>query len=263
MAYQTIIYEKEDGIAVITLNRPAKLNTITKTMRTEIINALLDAGEDDQVRAVIFTGGTKVFCAGADVTVGPEDSIVPPKLWDKISQKRTYSYYYLIEDMGKPVIAAIAGYCMGGGLELACTCDIRIAAENAVLGDAHARVGAFPTGGNTQRLTRIIGIAKAKELIFSGEPISAKEAERIGLVNKVVPTESLLAEAKKMASVYKERPPIMIKLAKAAINDGSQMSMAQGMDYEAKCAAIVALTEDFAEGRKAFAEKRKPVFKGQ
>jgi len=148
-------------------------------------------------------------------------------------------------------------------LELACTCDIRIAAENAILGDAHARVGAFPGGGNTQRLPRIIGIAKAKELIFSGEFIDAKEAERIGLVNKVVPTNSLLNEAKKMANIYKERPPLMIKLAKAAINDGMQMSLSQGLDYEGKCGVILSFTEDYEEGRKAFIEKRKPVFKGE
>jgi enoyl-CoA hydratase len=263
MAFETIIYEKAEGIAVITLNRPAKLNTITKGMRRELIEALQDAGEDEQVRAVILTGGTKVFCAGVDITVGSEDSVVAKSLWEKISPRRTYSYYYLIEDMGKPVIAAIAGYAMGGGLELACTCDIRIAAQNAILSDAHAKVGAFPLGGSTYKLSRLIGIAKAKEMIFSGESIDAKEAERIGLVNRVVPTEALLDEAKKMACVYKERPPIMIKLAKAAINDGAQMSITQALDYEAKCSAIVTLTEDFKEGVKAFKEKRKPVFKGK
>jgi enoyl-CoA hydratase len=259
MAYETVLYSKEEGIAFIILNRPEKLNAINVKMRNEIVDTLKDAGSDDQIRAVILTGGTKVFCAGVDV----KDSPVPTQLWDKISPKRTYSYYYIIEDMGKPVIAAIAGYCVGGGLELACTCDIRIAAENAILGDGHSRLGVIGGGGSTQRLPRLIGIAKAKELIFSGEPIEAKEAERIGLVNKVVPTESLLEEAKKLAELYKARPPIVLKLIKAAINDGIQMGLAQGLDYEAKCATLVSLTEDAKEGFKAFLEKRKPEFKGR
>ncbi|MBM3119557.1 MAG: enoyl-CoA hydratase [Chloroflexi bacterium] len=259
MAYEAIVYDKEDGIAIVTLNRPEKRNAVNVQMRDELIDALADAGRDQQVRVVILTGGTEVFCAGADIKESP----APVTLWDKISPKRTYSYYHMIEDMGKPVIAAIAGYCLGGGLELACTCDIRIASENALIGDAHSRIGVIGGGGSTQRITRIVGIAKAKELIFSGDPIDAREAERIGLVNKVVPTESLLSEAKKLANIYKERPPIVLKLVKAAINDGSQMSLAQGLDYEAKCAALVSLTEDYKEGLKAFSEKRKPVFKGQ
>jgi enoyl-CoA hydratase len=259
MRYEMILYEKEVEIAVVTLNRPNKLNAIDIKMREELIDALQDAGNDHQTRVVILTGGTRVFCAGADIKEPP----TPILLWDKISPKRTYSYYHLIEDMGKPVIAAIAGYCMGGGLELACTCDIRIAAENAVLGDAHSKIGVIGGGGSTQRLSRLIGIAKAKELIFSGDPIDAKEAERIGLVNKVVPTESLLNEAKKLGNIYKERPPIVLKLLKAAINDGIQMSFAQGLDYEAKCASIVSLTDDYKEGINAFLEKRKPVFKGE
>lgn len=257
MADKHIIYDKSDGIATITLNRPAKRNAINIEMRAEFIAALKDAGDDDLIRAVIVTGGTEVFCAGSDL------SDPPIRLWQKISPKRTYQYYYLIEDMGKPVIAAIGGYCLAGGLELACTCDIRIAADNALLGDAHAKSGVFPGGGGTQRLPRLIGIAKAKELIFSGEPISAAEAERIGLVNKVVPTGSLLAEARKLAELYKSRPPFVLKLAKAAINDGMQMPMAQGLDYETKCQALVHSTEDFKEAMTAFKEKRKPVFKGE
>ncbi|MBI4190091.1 MAG: enoyl-CoA hydratase [Betaproteobacteria bacterium] len=258
MANESVIYDKKDGIATITLNRPAKRNAINLGMRNEIMAALRDAGDDDSVRAVILTGGTEVFCSGVDLTDTP-----PVTLWQKVSPKRTYQYYYLVEDMGKPVIAAIAGYCLAGGLELACTCDIRIAADNALLGDAHAKAGVFPGGGSTQRLPRLVGIAKAKELIFSGEPISAAEAERIGLVNKVVPTASLLAEARKLAELYKSRPPLVIKLAKAAINDGMQMPMAQGLDYETKCQAIVHTTEDYKEAMTAFKEKRKPVFKGQ
>jgi len=259
MVYEMIKYEKEEGIALIAFNRPDKRNAINIKMRDELIDALQDARSDPQTRVVILTGGTEVFCAGADI----KDPPTPFTFWDKISPKRTYSYYHLIEDMGKPVIAAIAGYCLGGGLELACTCDIRIAAENALLGDAHSKIGVIGGGGSTQRLPRLIGVGKAKELIFSGEHIDAKEAERIGLVNKVVPTESLSEEAKKLANLYKERPPVVLKLLKAAINDGLQMSLAQGLDYEARCAALVSLTEDFKEGMRAFVEKRKPVFQGK
>ena len=181
-----VLCEKEENIATITLNRQEKRNAINGEMRDEIIHLLEDVGGDHEIRVVIITGGKEVFCAGADIKSPPTPSL----FWDKISPKRTYSYYHLIEDMGKPVIAAIAGYCLGGGLELACTCDIRIAGENALFGDAHAKIGVIGGGGSTQRLPRIIGPAKAKELIFSGENIGAQEAERIGLVNKVVPTEA-------------------------------------------------------------------------
>ena len=259
MELETILYEKQDAVATITLNRPEKRNAVNLRMRDEMIRALEDAGTDGQVRALIITGGTEVFCAGADLKSPP----TPTTFGDKISPKRTYSYYYLIEDMGKPVIAAIAGYCLGGGLELACTCDIRIAAENALLGDAHSRIGVMGGGGSTQRIPRIVGIAKAKELIFSGEPIDAREAEKIGLVNKVVPTEALLDEARNLATMYSQRPPLVLKLAKYAIDSGMQMPLSQGLDFEARCAALIGYTEDYQEGVKAFLEKRKPDFRGR
>lgn len=142
MNFQTILYAKDNGVAVITLNRADKLNTVNSVMRDELIEAIRDCERDDQVRVLIITGGTEVFCAGADVTDQPG----PSTLWDKLSPKRTYSYYHLLEDLGKPVIAAIAGYCLGGGLELACACDIRIAADNAKLGDAHTKLGIMGGG---------------------------------------------------------------------------------------------------------------------
>jgi enoyl-CoA hydratase len=259
MPYEMILYEKKGGIALITLNRPKKRNAINALMRNEMVEALKDATIDNLVRVVILTGGLEVFCAGADITDPP----TPQSFWDMISPKRTYNYYYLIEDMGKPVIAAIAGYCLGGGLELACTCDIRIASQNAMLGDRHSTLGTIGGGGSTQRLPRLIGIAKAKQLIFSGEIINAREAEKIGLVNKVVPNGSLLDAATAMAKVYIGVAPITLKLAKTAINDGMQMGMAQALNYEAKCASLVWLSEDHKEGMKAFLEKRKPNFKGK
>jgi len=259
MSYQTIIYDKTDGVATITLNRPDKLNAINSVMRDELIEAILDTGTDQGIRVLIITGGPKVFCAGADVSDQPG----PSTLWDKLSPKRTYSYYHLIEDLGKPVIAAIAGYCLGGGLELACTCDIRIAADNAKLGDAHAKLGIMGGGGSAQRLPRLIGIARAKELIFSGLPMDPHQAERINLVNRVVPVAELMSAARELAELYKQRPPVVLKLYKAAIDEGMQMPFAQGIDFEAKCAAMISLTEDYQEAINAFQQKRKPEFKGK
>ena len=259
MAYEMILYDKTDGIATITFNRLTKRNAITIQMRNEIITALEDSAEDESVRVIIITGGNEIFCAGADIKSPP----TPKTMWDKISPKRTYSYYHLIEDIGKPVIAAIAGYCLGGGLEMASTCDIRIAADNALIGDAHSKLGIIGGGGSTQRITRLIGVAKAKELIFSGEPIDAIEAEKIGLVNKVVPVADLQNEALKLAKLYKSRSPMVLKLSKYAIDAAAELNMAQGLDYEAKCATILTMTEDFKEGMQAFLEKRKPAFTGK
>ena len=259
MNYETITHEKEDYVSIIRLNRPDKRNAINKKMGEELINALEDAGNDNEIRAVIITGGTEVFSAGADIN----DSPSPRDLGYRVSPKKFHLYYHVIEDMGKPVIAAIAGYCLGGGLELAATCDIRIAAENAIIGDAHSKIGVIGGGGSCQRLTRLIGIAKTKELVFTGDSIDAFEAYRIGLVNKVVPVDDLFSESKKLASLMKERPPLVIKLAKMAIDDGIQMSLAQALDYQAKCAAVAQLSEDAQEGRRAFLEKRKPRFKGR
>lgn len=259
MSYQTIIYEKTDGVATITLNRPEKLNTINSVMRDELIEVIGDTERDPQVRALIITGGEKVFCAGADIADQPG----PATLWDKLSPKRTYSYYHLLEDLGKPVIAAIAGYCLGGGLELACTCDIRIAADNAQLGDAHTKLGIMGGGGSAQRLPRLIGIPRAKEIIFSGLPIDAHQAERISLVTQVVPAADLLNTAKELAELYAQRPPMVLKLYKAAIDEGMQMPFAQGIDFEAKCATLISLTEDYQEAINAFKQKRKPLFQGK
>ncbi|BEQ14427.1 enoyl-CoA hydratase/isomerase family protein [Desulfoferula mesophila] len=259
MNFQTILYAKDNGVAVITLNRADKLNTVNSVMRDELIEAIRDCERDDQVRVLIITGGTEVFCAGADVTDQPG----PSTLWDKLSPKRTYSYYHLLEDLGKPVIAAIAGYCLGGGLELACACDIRIAADNAKLGDAHTKLGIMGGGGSSQRLPRLIGIPRAKELIFSGLPIDAEQAERINLVNQAVPVAELMDTARELAELYKQRPPLVLKLFKAAIGEGMEMPFAQGFDFEAKCAALISLTEDYQEAINAFKEKRKPCFQGK
>ena len=176
MEYENIFFEKRNNIALIRFNRPNKLNAINMKMATEIITALKEVEKEHQIRTLIITGGDNIFTAGADIIDPP----TPKGLWEKLSSKRTYSYYNLIEDIGIPVIAAIGGYCLGGGLELACTCDIRIASENAIIGDAHSKLGVIGGGGSTQRLPQLIGIGKAKELIFSGEHISADEALKIG-----------------------------------------------------------------------------------
>ncbi len=259
MAYETIIYEQKDDIDLITLNRPGALNALSIELARELEEVIDKAATDDKVRVVIITGGNKVFCVGADIGEHrPEMTLL-----QKISIRRNYRFYQKIEDMGKPVIAAIAGHCLGGGLELAMACDLRIAADNASIGDAHSRIGTLGGAGSTVRLPRLVGMAKAKEMIFTGEPIDAQEAYRVGLVNKVVPTESLMDEAMKLAQTLKERSPITLRLAKMCINDGTRMDELMALEYEQKCHLIVTFSEDAVEGKRAFAEKRKPIYKGK
>lgn len=259
MNYQTIKVEIKEGIGIITLHRPEVLNALNSQVFQELAEAATALGADDQVRVVIITGGPKVFAAGADIKQMVETGAVEMALTDKPSHRALS----IIENLPKPVIAAIAGYALGGGLELALAVDIRLAADNAQLGLPEIKLGIIPGAGGTQRLPRLIGAGRAKELIFTGDFISAEEAWRIGLVNKVVPVEELLAEAEKLAKRIAERGAVALRMAKSAINEGLRMDLEAGIRYEHQCFSLLFATEDQKEGMRAFVEKRKPQFKGR
>jgi len=259
MNYQTIKVEIKEGIGIITLNRPEVLNALNSQVFQELAEAATALGADDQVRVVIITGGPKVFAAGADIKQMVETGAVEMALTDKPSHRALS----IIENLPKPVIAAIAGYALGGGLELALAADIRLAADNAQLGLPEIKLGIIPGAGGTQRLPRLIGAGRAKELIFTGDFISAEEAWRIGLVNKVVPVEELLVEAEKLAKRIAERGAVALRMAKSAINEGLRMDLEAGIRYEHQCFSLLFATEDQKEGMRAFVEKRKPQFKGR
>ncbi len=259
LAYETIIVEVEEGIATVTLNRPEVLNALNSLVFIELGEACANVGADDSVRVVIITGGEKVFAAGADI----KQMALSTAVNVATSVRPSQATFNLIENLNKPVIAAIAGYALGGGCELTLVADVRIAAENAQFGFPEIKLGILPGGGGTQRLPRLIGAGKAKELIFSGDFISAEEALRIGLVNKVVPADQLLIEAKKMAKKFAARGAVAIQMAKTCVNEGLRMDLNMGLQYEHKCFSLLFATEDQKEGMKAFLEKRKPNFRGR
>lgn len=262
MGYETIIYEKEEGICIITFNRPKQLNAISFQLKEEVSDAFDKMEKDDDVKAVILTGGTKAFCAGADIK--ERSGVVRTQPAYYFSQRKThFDFYGKIEHFEKPVIAAISGVAVGGGCEISLACDLRIASETARFGVPEVKLGMIPAGGGTQRLPRIIGITKAKELLYTGDFIDAQEAYRLGLVNKVVPVEQLMDEAKALAQKIAQNPPLAVKFAKRAVNVGMQMDLMSGLDYETYCATILVTSDDRVEGFKAFTEKRKPVFKGK
>jgi len=227
MVYETIIYEQEDGIAILTLNRPQQRNAISPQVGTEVDDVLDKVATDEEIKVLIVTGGTEVFSAGMDLKAG------------RVTGRRQSSIFSIVDGLAaceKPTIAAISGFALGGGCELAMACDLRIASNTAVFGFPEVSFGAMPGAGGTQRLPRLVGIAKAKEMIFTSDRIDAQEAYRIGLVNKVVPVESLMEEAKKLAQVLVSRSPVALKTVKRCINDGMQMDLATGLQY-AKTAA--------------------------
>jgi Enoyl-CoA hydratase/carnithine racemase len=244
-----IVFKKEGNIATIVLNRPDALNALDTGTFEELSAAMEDIEKDDEIRVVIITGKGRAFSAGADLKSGiPADPRVLGMKFVEIS---------------KPVIAAINGLALGGGLELAMACDIMIASEDAELGLVEVNIGILPAGGGTQRLPRIVGKQKAKELLFLGERISAAEAERLGLVNRVVPADRLMDEAKEMAKRIAEKAPLAVKEIKSVVNKGMEMNLDEGIECELEGAMRLMGTEDFMEGIKAFSEKRKPVFKGR
>lgn len=260
MEFKCTLYEKKGGIATITINRPQVLNVLSKETYMELLSRLDDAEKDGDVKVIVLTGaGEKAFCAGLDLKDVKEISPIEMLELARLGHKLTL----ILEEIGKPVIAAINGYALGGGLELAMACDIRIASENARLGQPEVNVGLIPGNGGTQRLPRLVGKGIAKELIFTGKIIDAKTAETLGLVNKVVPIGELKQTVENIAQELLTKPPIALKLAKELINISTEVDLKIGLAHEAEATGVLASTNDFKEGVNAFLEKRKPEYKGK
>jgi len=257
LSYQHILVSREGKIGIVQLNRPKVLNALISELMRELVQALEDLDRDESVYVVILTGNEKAFAAGADLKEMSEATPVSLMLG------RRFELWDRIRKISKPIIAAVSGYCLGGGNELAMNCDIIIASETASFGQPEVNVGIMPGGGGTQRLTRAVGKQKAMEMILTGKAISADEAYRIGLVNHVVPVESLMDEAKKMANDIVSKPSISVRAAKEAILKAQDTTLEVGLDFERKAFYTLFATEDGKEGMKAFLEKRKPVFKGK
>ena len=259
MEFQTLLFAKEDGIATITLNRPKTYNAINDELIGELNLAMDAISADAEIRAVVITGGPRVFAAGADIqamstmgTIEAERFLENCKTaFDKLSQ------------LDRPVIAVIGGLALGGGCELAMACDIRIASEGSLLGQPEINLGIIPGGGGTQRLSRIVGSGWARYLVMTGNNIDADMALRIGLVNAVVPREQLMEEARKLAAGLAAKAPLAMKAIKNCVNYGEDVDLDSGLNYEIKTWGGLFSTEDQKEGMTAFLEKRKPDYKGK
>lgn len=255
MVYENIIFEKEESIATITFNRPEAMNSLNMQTRAEFAVAVKDVEEDEEIKVLILTGSGKSFVAGSDIK---EFNATTPFAAHNIVRLGS-----IVEKLNKPVIAAVNGFCLGGGCEIAMACDLIIASEKAKFGQPEINLGIIPGGGGTQRLQRLIGVCRAKELIYTGDIIRADEADRIGLVNRVVAMDELIPTAKEIAAKIASKSSAALKLAKQAINKGMQTSLQDGLDYEYEMYGLALSLEDKAEGVSAFLEKRKPKFIGR
>jgi len=260
MAYEAIRYELADGVATITLNRPGVHNAMNERMREELTACFGELAQSAEARAIVVTGaGERAFSAGADIR-----EFVTPQVAVKFRDaRRRVDFRAAMDRCGQPIIAAINGFALGGGLELALACDIRIAGEGSLLGLTEVNLAIIPGGGGTQRLPRLVGRGKALEMILTGARIDAREALRIGLVERVVPTAEVHAAAQALARTLAERAPIAMRYAKEAVVKGLGMSLEDGLRLENDLATLLRTTEDRIEGAKAFLEKRKPRFTGQ
>ena len=260
MEFKHIIYEKSEGIATITLNRPEALNAFSKEVVNEVLQALEDVKTDENVRVVVLTGaGEKAFSVGADIKAMKGFNALKARELSLMGERLCSA----LEHLEKPVIAAINGYALGGGLEVAMACDLRIASERARMGQTEINIGLIPGWGGTQRLTRLIGRTKAKELVFTGKMVDATTAEQLGIVNMVFPAEEFREKARQFAKELTFKAPVALKVAKALINKGADMSLDAAIALEREGFGVVASTEDLQEGVSAFLEKRKPTFKGK
>ena len=255
-----VLYEKKNGIAYVTLNRPKVLNALNTPTWIDLQRAFADAKSDASVQGVILTGaGDKAFIAGADISELAHVAAYEAEESSRFGQ----DVLNLIENLGKPVIAAVNGFALGGGCETAMACTIRIAAEHAKFGQPEVKLGLLPGGGGTQRLPRLVGKGRALQLILTGETISAQEAYRIGLVNEVVPAANLIARAEVILQQIGSNAPIAVKFSLEAANKGLDTSQSEGFALEASYFGICAATEDKKEGTSAFLDKRTPHFHGR
>jgi enoyl-CoA hydratase len=251
------VLEREEFIAILRFNRPNVLNTLNRQVFLEIISIFDEIQKEMAPKVVILTGsGDRAFIAGTDITEMENLSILDAREFASLARRAIDS----IENLDRPVIAAINGFALGGGCEVAIACDIRIASEKAKLGQPEINLGIIPGSGGTQRLPRLIGSSRAKRLIFTGELVDAKTALEIGLVDKVVPHDQLIDEAKRMALSIASKPKVALALAKSAINRGLGLDLRTGLDYEIECFAQCFATSDQKEGMKAFLERRKALF---
>jgi enoyl-CoA hydratase len=253
----TVLIEREEPIAVVRLNRPEQLNALSNQLMGELVGALENLDDDEAVRSIVLTGNERAFAAGADINELADST--PLELyfggridrWDAIRKIRT------------PIVAAVSGYCLGGGCELAMACDLIVAAEGAQFGQPETNLGVLPGAGGTQRLTRAVGKSKAMDVILTGRFLSAREAEQAGLVARVVADYAWLDEAKRVAYEIAAKSPVGVRLAKEAVNQAFETTLAAGLDAERKAFHLALSSEDAQEGLKAFTEKRKPEFKGR
>jgi enoyl-CoA hydratase len=255
MAYESIIFEKEDNIAIITFNRPDARNAVNNQVRAEFTAAIAEVEADNDIKVMILTGSGKAFASGVDI-----------KEFNKTTPYHAHNLFRLgerVEKLPKPVIAAVNGFCLGGGNEIALGCDIIIASERAKFGQPELNIGVIPGGGATQRLPRMIGVCRAKELIFTSDIITAEEAFQLGMINRVVPEDQLIPTAKEIAKKIATKSPAALKLAKQAINYGMQTNLESGLKYEYELYSLSLSLEDKVEGVNAFIEKRAPKFLGR
>ncbi|MFY9910575.1 MAG: enoyl-CoA hydratase-related protein [Candidatus Sulfotelmatobacter sp.] len=260
MNFENILLEKKNSVAYVTVNRPKVLNALNVATIEELRQAFHDIKNDVAIRVVIFTGaGEKAFIAGADIS----ELATRDPMTGKETTQRGQNVLNLIENLGKPVIACINGFALGGGCEMAMACTMRLASENAKLGQPEVKLGIIPGYGGTQRLPRLVGKGIAMQMLLAGEMITAQEAHRIGLVNEVVPAAVLIPRAEAIAAKIIANAPLAVQYVMEAVNKGIEMSLSEGLYLEAVLFAVACATDDKKEGTTAFLEKRSPQFKGK